>query len=78
MVTRSPLAVSLIIGLRPRSDGINAFNAHKIGRKANVNVRTGGLRRRFFEKAQILRHQLPCLRFSNRVERRPRKMMSNL
>ena len=48
-------------------------------READMNVRSGRLGRRFLQIVELLRHdQFPSGRFSNRVERRPRRTMSNL
>jgi hypothetical protein len=54
------------------------LDAGIIGRRADMNVRAGRLRRRFAQAIEVLRHQLPSWRFSNMVERRPRRTMSYL
>ena len=58
--------------------GVGTVNADEVGHEPDVDIGAGGLRRRLLEGVEGLRHQLPSRRFSNMVERRPRRTMSNL
>ncbi len=57
---------------------IHTRNVAEIGGEPDMDIWSGGLRGSLFQIIKRLGHQLPSSRFSNRVERRPRRMMSNL
>ncbi|CVI62631.1 hypothetical protein AGR9A_Lc20185 [Agrobacterium salinitolerans str. Hayward 0363] len=57
----------------------HALDTDEIRCAADMHVRACRLRGSFFEIAERLNHgQLPSMRFSKRVERRPRRTISNL